>query len=241
MLLFAWSFFAKSNYRNVDNIHPALLQEPIQTEPINKDVIKFNKGGFDLELTPLYDFEINALIVSKYDYASWGFNKEDSIYPVDFLLIWGDNVKTRAYQSNSLTFSQDSRQGRWMWFGDLKFNNHQAANDHLIIRDSRLEEEIRNLSIGDQIKIKGRLVKIYGRNTSGDQTEDPEINLVSSTVGTDSGPGACEIIDVTELEVLERGNPAAHSLFSFSFYSLLLLIIGNVSVFLIRILSPNLS
>ena len=95
------------------------------------------------------------------------------------------------------------------------------------------------LQIGDQIKIKGQLVNVKAKSTGETNFYEPDqVQLKTSTTRADSGPGACEIINVKSAEVLKKANFPANSLFKFSYLSLILVVMGNIVVFLATTLTP---
>lgn len=228
-----WTFFSKDNYRSVDKIHSAVTKEPIQTEVSASEPIIFNNNDYEYNLTPLFRYEINAMIVHMMDYRWFSLKKMDSVFPVDLCLIWGENVSSKVYQSKKLKFSQDARFAYWSWSGDLKFNGNEVANTHLLIEDKHLEKELEQLNRGDQIKIKGHLVNVEAKNIGKPGKYDPaQFSLNTSVVRSDTGAGACEIVYIENMEILEKGNPTANSIFKIS-WSLFLIYIGaNILWFL---------
>ena len=235
VLLFAWTYFAKNNYRNVDDAHPDVLKEPVQKEAINQEPIEFSKDDYQYSLKPLYEFELNAMIVNRLDYRKFSISKKDSVFPMDLCVVWGDNVKSKVYQSKMLSFSQDFRMCFWRWFGNLEFNNNQAANVHLIIKEESLADKLKLLSSGDQVKVKGQLVNVSAKNTGqSDIGNSSAFNMRSSTIRNDTGPGACEIINVEDIEIIKKGNPLAFTLYRLSYPLLIILIILNIAWFLIK-------
>ncbi len=241
ILLFIFGYVSKDNYRQVDEIHPDLYQEPIQTEAINKTPILFERDGYHYEITPLYEYELNAFIVSRRDYRRFSLKRTDNLYPLDLCLLWGGNVKNKLYQSKKLSFQQDSRQSSWRWYGDLGFNNSQAANVHLVVENDSMQNRLDKLQVGDQIKITGQLVNVKAESLGDPGSYEPsEVQLNTSTTRSDAGPGACEIINVKSVEVLKKANLPANSLFKFGYFSLILLVISNIVVFMATTLMPSL-
>lgn len=239
-IMLVYGFFAKDNYRQVNDIHPALYQEPKQVQTSNPITKRFERDGYDYQLTPLYDYEINALIVSRKDYRRFSLKRINNLFPLDLCVLWGGNVEKKLYQSNKLFFRQDSRQSNWTWFGNLGFNNFEAANIHLIAENDSIQNRLDKLQIGDQIKIIGQLVDVKAKALGETDVYEPtDVQLHSSTTRTDSGPGACEIIDVKDIEVLKKANFPANLLFRFSYFSLALLLIGNMVVFVAKIMSKT--
>ena len=131
----------------------------------------------------------------------------------------------------SLTFSQDSRFAYYQWTGNLEFNGYQFSNNHLIINSKDLERKLQSLNTGDQVKIKGKLVDVVAVNTDKVNQEKPEsYQWCTSTIRTDAGAGACEIIYVEDIQVLQKGSPLASELHQGSFYGLIVLIVLNLAL-----------
>ncbi len=235
-----WAYYARNDYRSVDVIHPDVIREPIQTKTENQNIIQFSKNDYRYDLTPLYEYELNGLIVHKMDYRLFSIYKIDSVFPMDLCIMWGNNVKNKVYKSKSLKFSQDQRFAFWRWSGDINFNNHEVANVHLIIKDQDLESKIKNLNVGDQVKIKGQLVEVNAENIGKPGKYDPpKYKMKSSTVRTDSGAGACEILNVENLDILEKANVLPVTIFKMSYIFLLLLVLGNVIWFIFSLMTSS--
>ena len=83
---------------------------------------------------------------------------------------------------------------------------------------------IEDVRVGDELRIKGMLVNYRSptRRTGWRR---------SSTVRTDTGNGACEVLFVEELEFLSRGTPVWYALHSFSAWALVLLLLARVALF----------
>ena len=71
VIIFIVTFFIRDNYRNITEIEPQVLNQPNQVEAANKNVINFEKDGYSYEITPLYDYEISALVVHRLIYDVW--------------------------------------------------------------------------------------------------------------------------------------------------------------------------
>ena len=115
----------------------------------------------------------------------------------------------------------------------MDFNLNELSNDHLLARDRKLEKKIESFAVGDQVRLKGKLVDVKAHLTGkGGSYDASEISWKTSVIRTDHGAGACEVFYVEEAEILKRGNPLAHFLFMLSFYGLILLIAFNVFGFI---------
>ncbi len=228
------TFFTRKNYRKVDEIAPEVLEKPIQKElsESEKENIEFEKDGIKYQLEPLYHYEINGLIVHEMTYDNWySLSKHDSIFPKDLCMIWGENTESKAYQDKELKFSQDMRFCFWRYSGNIKFNNNEISNNHLLTNEKELNKKAKSLKNGDQVKIKGKLVNVIETDK-----EDPlySSKIQSSTDREDTGAGACEVILVEDIEILKKGNPISNTLYTISLYGLFGLILFNVIYFFFR-------
>lgn len=230
------TFFTRNNYRAVEKIHPDLLKDPIQTELNDPQILTFRQEDYEYELTPLYAYEINAFVVHKMDYTLFSIYKRDSVFPLDLCLLWGENVQNRVYQSKNLKFGQDMRFCSYRYSHNLQFNGAQFSNSHLVVQDEIMEKQLKQISRGDQVKIQGKLVNIKAQNLGDPGEFDPGyFELKSSISREDTGQGACEIILLENIEIIQKSNPLSHLLYKMSAYALLVLIGINIVSFVMQI------
>lgn len=240
LLIFGITFFTRKNVRNVDEIMPEVLNEPIQQEIYSKEVIGFDKDGYKYQLTPLYNYEISGLLVSKMNYRIFSIHKYESVFPMDLCLIWGSNVESGVYKNRTVKFSQDCRWCWVNWSGNVNFNLNEMSNNHLLINNKDLESKVKTLMASDQIKIKGKLVNVKANIVGkAGKFNSQSISWKTSATRTDSGSGACEVIYVEDIEILKKGNAISYYLFRISFYGLGLLVIWNVALFLRGIIATS--
>lgn len=240
LLIFAVTFFTKNNYKNVDDINPEVLKEPFQIELGEKNTFTFQKDEYEYEVTPLYYYELSGLVVHKMNYTLFSIYKMDSVFPADFCMIWGDNVKNKIYKDKSLKFSQDMRFCFAQWSGKINFNIENLSNNHLLTGNKDLMKKIKSVSAGDQVKIKGELVNVKAKNLESEGKYDPKYSeWSSSTTREDTGAGACEVIYLEDIEILKKGNIISHELNKISFYGLIIYIILGVAFFIVESLVPK--
>ena len=92
---------------------------------------------------------------------------------------------------------------------------HQLSNNHLLSNDKVIRDKIKDISVGDQIYIKGWLSEYASEGGSKRGT---------SITREDSGNGACETIFVTEFEILRASQNPWRKLM----YLSLLLFLGTI-------------
>ena len=98
-----------------------------------------------------------------------------------------------------------------------QFKMNQLSNNHLISADEFIRDRAGEIRIGDQIRIKGSLVR-YGATGGGLRG--------TSTTRDDSGDGACETILVDELEIVQPGS----SRWRAAMYAALVLLVASLAV-----------
>jgi len=224
----------RTNLRTVRSVHPASLLQPEQTALDDQRMISFDMNEYHYELTPLFDYTLNGLIVSKFDYDVFNMYKYGRVFPSDLCMIWGHNMLNQAHLNKTVFFSQDCRSCSAQWSGSVDFKHRDLSNNHLVIKDPHIRKILNGLSRGDQVQIKGKLVNVYATLLEGnnDPAAPNGFEWKTSTVRTDTAAGACEVIYVEELKLLKKGNPFAHYLFIASFFCLVALSIHKVVIFI---------
>lgn len=212
-LLFAVSFFLRNRLPDKDRILEPLLQNPIQTKDALPEPFEVTRKKVTYTVTPLFTYELWGMIVSYHHAASFVdiSHKQwnDFINVKDICVIWGKNVETGVYER--MTFKNrdftcfyrypDRETGRL-------FTENGLSNNHLLPADPIVEEAVLSARKGDQIHFKGWLVS-YGQKGA-------PYSRGSSTVRTDRGNGACEVVYVTEFEILREANAAWRALYKLS-------------------------
>jgi len=228
LLIFALSYFLKTDYRTVNDIRPELFQVPLQSEVDNNEPIKFSKDGFAYNLTPVAKYQIQALDVHRMDYRFFSIYNSDSVFPVDLCLIWGENLKNKSYQNKNLSFSQDFRFCLYKWRGETLFSPDLISNNHLIANDKKILSVVDKIKAGDQVSISGYLVDVEANKVGEVSDYDPNsFSLTSSLTRTDDGAGACEIIYIEDIKIIKTGHPVWSFLSDFSSWALIGLIFLN--------------
>jgi hypothetical protein len=183
------------------------FEEGLETEPLQSLVeeapftLSHNKVNYLID--PQYDYTLHGLVVSyrHHDgdsmlHKSWN----DHLNMMDVCVIWGKTAKS-AYL-NQLKF----------WNGQFtcnfktksspawaSFNVNEISNNHLITNDEWIRDKVKDLKVGDQIRIKGWLSS-YGVAKNGKLIGGKR---GTSTVRDDTGNGACETIYVQTIDILK--------------------------------------
>ncbi|HLI17490.1 MAG TPA: hypothetical protein VKV22_04365 [Rhodanobacteraceae bacterium] len=162
------------------------LQTGFDTPPA---VIPFK----DAVLHPLANFSLTARVLSRDDYH---LDAESDLSPTDLALGWGrmsDSAILRDIQ-----ISQSGRFYRWQVrsfpIPRREIETH-SANMHMIPADGVVAHTLKSVRAGDVITLDGYLVEADKANGW---------KWRSSLTRDDTGPGACELVYVRDLEIGPR-------------------------------------
>ena len=221
--------FMRDRFQGVTDADPSLYINPLQKEVKDEKPIQFRRGDYNLTLKPLYIYKISGLIVSINDYAMLGLRYQD-FYELDLCMIWGNNVRSGAYRSSRVSFEHHGNTCYAKWSRGAVINGTELSNTHVYATDQDILDELDDLRIGDQIELKGFLVEVAAAPVRVSPGYNPgTARLRSSTVRTDKGNGACEILYAEKLTVLARANVLWRLLAEISFWLLLLVFLGIVA------------
>src|SRR6185503_1224314 len=93
------SYFARDNYRNIKEIHPAVLQQPVQEpEPSFPPITSVTRQGCRIEVTPVARYKISGLIVGRVNYGFVAESDCEKLYPLDLSMVWGGNAGRGVYR-----------------------------------------------------------------------------------------------------------------------------------------------
>lgn len=194
----AISFWHRNELPKPSDIHQDLENAPIQ-KPIKHAEFAVKVGGKDYFIQPLYDYEIYGMVVSyRVHDADTGahLRSGDHLNVADYCVVWSDS----AFEENLNSISFWNQE--WtcnVHVPDMRevsrFDFHKLSNNHLISGDSSIRDSIRDVKIGDQIKIKGWLSSY--RSLHG-------FMRGTSTTREDTGSTACETVYVNDIQILKK-------------------------------------
>lgn len=176
------------------------IPDPVQTGTTGQTQI-FLKGT-QLTVSYLYEYDIQALVVSTHNYSGSGM--DDRISPRDLALAWGD---VAAY--NTIVDFHWNQSGRWYsWHvntyeeldkvGGMQAVTEHSSNNHIIPANDGIKKLVKKIKVGDHVRLKGYLVNVDGKSADGRVQQ-----WHSSTTRSDSGDHSCEVIYVTDVEWLD--------------------------------------
>jgi hypothetical protein len=182
---------------------PVLDRDPLQ-QTVNISPFKTAYGKFTYEITPLYSYEIYGIVVSEYSSHNWLdlSHKKDPANTRDLCLTWGDNISSGAYQKVKYSHGEFTCYYSYRVNFDPPFNGQNLSNNHLIPKNQDVEKKIGRVNIGDQVRISGYLANYKITDENGRESASRNTSITRQ----DSRNGACEIIYVTDIEVIERSN-----------------------------------
>jgi hypothetical protein len=201
LLLWAFAYWRSVQVPNSFSNTKDLQNEPRQVET-EKEPFNIEVKNHRYQLQPVFEYELWGLIVEDHNSSSWLDTSHeqwgDFLNTKDICMIWGKNLLNRYLKD--LKFSH----GDWTCYVKTSsdeawssFRWDQLSNNHLLPGNADIERKIKATHIGDEIHLKGQLVN-YSIN-HGPQRR-------SSITRTDRENGACEIIYVNELQIINRHN-----------------------------------
>ena len=187
--------------------------------------------GYTYTITPRAAYDISGLVVSQHRGDAFFnlYHKADPGNIEDVCVVWGEVIANGSYRQ--VSYSSGEFTCYYAWSGSIAppFNPEKMANNHLIPADAAVARRIRAIRIGDQIRMKGLLVD-YHVSRQGREVFMRRTSLTR----TDTGNGACEILYVTNMNVVRTGNHARADAAKYVWYASLALFVALVGVWLVR-------
>ena len=179
-------------------------------QPTERRPFRVEAGDQRYEIEPLFDYELNGVVVSYHDADSladiWHHGAwQDFLNVRDLCVIWGDNVRGAVYQD--MDFSNDSWTC-WAYWPDAqtraRFRMDELSNNHLLTDDPLVKDALMSARPGDHVRLKGVLAR-YRNPVNG-------FSRGTSLSRDDRGNGACETVYVTDFEVVTVANEGTRRL-----------------------------
>lgn len=200
LALLAAGFFFDGHLPARDKLLAEAQTDPMQTA-VRMPAFAAHAGQVDYNVAPVADYEITGLVVSRHDSDTWWdwIHKasNDHLNVADLCMVWGANAASGAYERTSFSSGQfvcyyESRDADALQPANVR----ALSNNHLLTDDPGIARRLRNVQVGDQIRLTGQLVS-YSHNAGFAFTRG------TSTTRDDTGNGACETIFVRDLELLQ--------------------------------------
>jgi hypothetical protein len=190
--------------------------EPIQS-PARRSPFTATFNDIEYLVEPEYEYDITGMVVSfrhhDEQYSRMHRLANDHLNMLDVCLVWGDNrhaMLDKLEFWNGLFTCNVSTRDRAAW---LSFDMQQLSNNHLLSDDEHIRERVRDISVGDQIRVRGYLASYTG----------PAGKRGTSTTRTDTGDGACETLFIEDFDIVQ---PATNYWRLTMYASLAVLLIG---------------
>jgi hypothetical protein len=146
----------------------------------------------DYRITPLESFNLEARVLGREDYH---FDRGAAISPTDLALGWGPMAESRVL--DNISISQSNRWYRWqveqLPIPRREIETH-SANMHMIPANAAAAASLARVKTGQRIHLSGQLVRVEGNDG---------FSWSSSLSRDDTGAGACELIWVEQLKLLD--------------------------------------
>ncbi|MFZ4403052.1 MAG: hypothetical protein ACOYOK_03030 [Pseudobdellovibrionaceae bacterium] len=193
IIVFFIATFGLYKFFTEKEIHrpPGVLvkESPVQKElPVTAKPILYKNQI----LQPLADYKIKGRLLSAEKY--W-LDATADISPIDLCLGW-NHLSDSTYLED-LTISQNSRFCFYRYNSEFSLNPEEIkvsiSNTHIIPANAVIKKQVDRLRIGQVVELSGQLVRVDQRNGQ---------EWMSSLTRDDEGPGACEIMYVTNIRIL---------------------------------------
>jgi hypothetical protein len=179
----AWSWFISRPLHPADGVLAA--EEPRQTDLTDGDKVQVGHWT----LTVRADYQITARVLAHEHYH---FDALSDLVPEDLALGWGPMSDSRILRA--IDISQSNRFYYWRAPSGLPITADlivtHSANTHVIPQNRLIARQLARLRPGQIVTLSGELV---------DGVRDDGRYIRTSLVRTDTGPGACEVLWVTDL------------------------------------------
>lgn len=229
VIAFAVSYYYKDKLISIPNVHPATLKDPIQKTVTSSYKINFKNYNYTYEVTPVADYKITGVVVSKSDYNQPNDDPE-KVVRFDICMVWGKNVSDNIYLSPNISFSQNQRLCNYKFSGDVGLHEDQISNNCIVTTNSSIIDKIQSINIGDEISITGQLVNLSASGSANEYSSLKSYNWSTSTDRKDTGARAYEMIYVESIDILTSAHETGIKVNTYSLWA----IGGIIALFILR-------
>ena len=211
---------------------PGELRAEVHRMPVQADTRRaeftFEYAGESYRVRPRAEYELWGLVVSHNDPGGLGdiYHDDRSVDTRDLCVIFGDNVARADYQK--VSFSSGSWTCRYEYPAGVTFRTNGLSNNHLVTDDPAVRAATRTVRVGDQVHLRGQLVDYQAASI-------PNFWRRTSLTRRDDGQGACEVLFVTSLEVLQRGTPGWYAAFERGWQILSALLLAKLALLVLGV------
>ena len=176
-------------------VYPDEIEVPLQVDLKAADEIRHVGEQGEVLLFPKAEYTLKGVVKSKKKYSD--YPSQISVY--DLAIAWGE--LNDEENEDFITYSQS---GRWYYYryksgtpvsGD--YIAEHSANVHIVHKNEKILDQIKDVKEGDFVLLNGYLVDV-------DFTENLSDSLwKTSLTRKDTGNGACEILYVESVTILD--------------------------------------
>ena len=166
------------------------ITPPVQTELIPPEKLSIKGDEGDVAIKLLAEYKLKGVVKAKKKYNDY----PSQISKYDIAIAWGD-LNRKEYDKH-IKYTQGSR---WYYYNysrdfpeDGSFIAGNSANVHLVHSNEEILDELRKIRRNDYVNIEGYLIEAVFPNGP----------WRSSLTRTDTGDGACEILYVTKVDIV---------------------------------------
>ena len=180
---------------NIDYV-AEMQREPTQ-KPTTERPFEAKYEGVNYQVEPHFEYDLYGTVVSYRHHdgdSRMHMRSNDHLNMLDVCVIWGDNTNNPRldkidFWNGIFTCNVQTRdQAAWE-----AFDMYQLSNNHLISDDDFIRDRVKDVRIGDQIRLRGLLAS-YGSENGGKRG--------TSTTRLDTGDGACETLFVQHFDIV---------------------------------------
>ena len=177
------------DFDQIDTSHDPVQQSSPSSDPI---LIETKEGHFTL--TPVAEYRLSGMVVSKETYSDdWNAK----VSPIDLAIVWGN--LTEPEYDRYMTYDQDSRWYSYNYKPNSPFDHSyvisHSSNNHIIPGNKNIEMAVRTVKKKDKIVLEGFLVNLKGIY------EGRTVVWNTSLTRADTGDGSCELFYVTKVRI----------------------------------------
>jgi hypothetical protein len=202
--LIALALFLYARHYSIVLPKPSTLRSELGTPPEQTSTstpsFNFEWKGTKFVVHPQADYHAAGLVLTHNNTGGIGdiYHDANSVDLKDICIVWGESASSGAYLSGTFhsepwtcVYTQNK--------GADPIYNDEFSNNHLLAGTEEVARKIRATRIGDQVQFSGFLVN-YAPEALPDNLRQ------TSLVRSDTGNGACEVVFVTNYEILSSAN-----------------------------------
>ena len=169
-------------------------RDPIQGSPSSKDPIIIEMENYRFTLTPLAEYRLSGMVVSRETYSDdWNAK----VSPFDLAIVWGK--LTEPEYDRYMTYDQSNRWYFYRWKADKPFDDSyvisHSSNNHIIPGNKNIEIAINAIRRKEKVTLEGALVNLAGT------VKGEKVTWNTSLSRKDTGDGSCELFYVTKVRI----------------------------------------